>query len=470
MRLLTRTFIIVIVLFLSFVFFTSSHAQESPVVCTDQPLQQGQTLYAAQDYNGAIVAYTCALQTVPNNAAIYNRRGNAYRQLGDYATALADYNRAIEFEPDNALILNNRGWVHYQLDQLDLALADFNNALENDPQLAEAYNNRGLVYARQAQYAQALADFNQAGELGLETDWAAYNKDAISGVAQVALPSYIAQGKAAYDQKDYETAIANYKLARAIDPNNYQANYGLVDAYYNLPDYASARDAVEFMLKNWPDTYDVQFGAGLVYKQLGQYDKAITAFNKALELASDNQKLGLYVLRDRGNVYYLTGEYQKALDDFNQSLIYHPNEFYAYLWRSLAYTGLGEGEKARTNFASWQSHLNIQRQEGGDIEPGATHSVEMADDRLYEFTFVGKAGQQITITADQTGQPKADPLLVLYDTDGLPISADDDSGDDINALIADFTLPDDGTYTIAVTHAGGGSDGTIEVQLDITTP
>ena len=58
-----------------------------------------------------------------------------------------------------------------------------------------------------------------------------------------------------------------------------------------------------------------------------------------------------------------------------------------------------------------------------------------------------------------------DPLLVLLDVQGLPVLGNDDGGGQKDALIADYELPQDGVYTLMVSHANGGYEGKIRVSL-----
>ena len=46
-----------------------------------------------------------------------------------------------------------------------------------------------------------------------------------------------------------------------------------------------------------------------------------------------------------------------------------------------------------------------------------------------------------------------------------PVAGDDDSGGDLNALIEDYVIPSDGTYTLVVSHAGGNPNGALRVLL-----
>jgi hypothetical protein len=83
----------------------------------------------------------------------------------------------------------------------------------------------------------------------------------------------------------------------------------------------------------------------------------------------------------------------------------------------------------------------------GDVIEGA-----ITEERAAQFySFDGLAGDVVTIRMDRAGGT-LDPLLALTDALAREIISDDDGGDGQNALILDFVLPADGTYTIIATR------------------
>jgi hypothetical protein len=69
---------------------------------------------------------------------------------------------------------------------------------------------------------------------------------------------------------------------------------------------------------------------------------------------------------------------------------------------------------------------------------------------LHDWTFQGQAGQKITIRCAPAPGADTDPELDLLGPDGQILAEDDDGGGEYTALISDFTLPEDGTYTIRI--------------------
>jgi len=74
--------------------------------CSQKPeeyIKKGITKYNLQDYRGAIVDYTKAIELYPDYAMAYCGRGLAKYNLQDYRGAIADYTKAIELDPDYAI-------------------------------------------------------------------------------------------------------------------------------------------------------------------------------------------------------------------------------------------------------------------------------------------------------------------------------------------------------------------------------
>ena len=71
-----------------------------------------------------------------------------------------------------------------------------------------------------------------------------------------------------------------------------------------------------------------------------------------------------------------------------------------------------------------------------------------------EYTFTAKANDVVTITM-RTDDPKFDPFLILLNPNGeLLIENDDARAETDNAVIRDFEILEDGTYTIIATRRG----------------
>jgi len=93
-------------------------------------------------------------------------------------------------------------------------------------------------------------------------------------------------------------------------------------------------------------TAETYFKQGEDYRNNNQYDKALAAYTKAIEV--NPQYADAYL--DRGIVYYNLKEYDKAMADYNKVLEINPQDAYAYHNRGLVYYNLKEYDKAMADY------------------------------------------------------------------------------------------------------------------------
>lgn len=115
----------------------------------------------------------------------------------------------------------------------------------------------------------------------------------------------------------------------------------------------------------------------------------------------------------------------------------------------------------------------VSSQDGGPIQPGQTLAGVLSTTVFavdYEITL--RAGDTLTVSMTALDQT-LDPYLSLLDGSGSEIAYNDDAeptvGDfELNAQIADYPIPADGTYTIRATRflqEGGTSTGRFEITV-----
>ena len=91
---------------------------------------RGDSLMKKRDYDGAIAAFSAALDADPDNVGYLNSRGIAYSNKGDEEHALADYELCLQLRPNFASAYNNRGVIFLRRGDFDRALEEFNAAVK----------------------------------------------------------------------------------------------------------------------------------------------------------------------------------------------------------------------------------------------------------------------------------------------------------------------------------------------------
>ena len=79
---------------------------------------------------------------------------------------------------------------------------------------------------------------------------------------------------------------------------------------------------------------------------MGQFDKAMTDFNKAIALDPWNAKA--YI--NRGGIFGEMGRLDEAIKDFDEAIVLDPSFGGAFYCRGLAYSLMGNYEQASYNF------------------------------------------------------------------------------------------------------------------------
>lgn len=117
---------------------------------------EGNKLFAAKDFTGAVEKFTQAIELDPTNHVLYSNRSGAYASLKDFEHALEDASKTTELKPDWAKGWGRKGTALHGEGNLVDAVDAFEKALELDPANAQAKS--GLDAVKRAIEAEAKAD------------------------------------------------------------------------------------------------------------------------------------------------------------------------------------------------------------------------------------------------------------------------------------------------------------------------
>jgi Tfp pilus assembly protein PilF len=98
------------------------------------------------------------------------QKGIAGCEAGHFDQALKDFNAGLKLKPNDPALWDYRGMAYRCKGQNDKALQDFNKALELDPKFARAYRDRAMLYSDTGDFDKSLADLNKAKSLGYKID------------------------------------------------------------------------------------------------------------------------------------------------------------------------------------------------------------------------------------------------------------------------------------------------------------
>ncbi|MFZ3215481.1 MAG: tetratricopeptide repeat protein [Candidatus Acidiferrales bacterium] len=173
-------------------------------------------LMARKEYMEAASAYLRILDGEPTNAALLNKIGVAYQQLGDLDRSERFYKRAMRADKKFASAANNCGTVEYEKKHYGKAIRFYGKALALRGDMPTVYSNLGYAYFADKEYPEAMNSFQKA----LALDPTIFDRKGLGGtlVQQRSMPDpglfYFFVAKTYALAGDAERAAHYLKLAR----------------------------------------------------------------------------------------------------------------------------------------------------------------------------------------------------------------------------------------------------------------
>ncbi len=401
-------------------------------------------------------------------------------------------------------------WEQYWHEDYEDADDLFDELIESMPEWSEAYFSRAINHFAAEDYEDALDDIETASGL--------------AGGADAGMLSW-----RIYLYREFNRVRATIQDGQRIISENYYDTTGLNQlavAYFAAGDYSAAIETVDHLLR-----YDMTTGFNYeirrdAYEQLGMQDEshfndlmlegvlendseaAIQAFEEAIDAAGntnqvefnrlvaywnlalthffdENTRLALTALDNAeeaypqsGNIYYLRSVVQfgnvsdsEYLNNLNTGIERAPDYPDSYILRALYYEAYNNDELALLD--QWR-YLQFIRS-----HTLLWQSIDPLDGRLRFPMFRGwqhrliveaKEGDRLSISASLSniGESFADPLIAVLDIDGNPLASnDDENNSSFNAEIDRLDIPVEGQYTIIIASGTGGTDGIIEVEIEL---
>jgi tetratricopeptide (TPR) repeat protein len=199
-------------------------------------------------------------------------------------------------------------------------------AAEERAAYAKQWLEKGLQHYEKGEYDASIEDFTKA--IDLTPDFA---------------KAYINRGHALEKRGLKERARADYDKVAGMERSkkvNEWFSQGM--QYFQKKEYDKALAAYSRAIELQPDLVQAYANRGAVYNRLGKYDRAIADFDKAVALDKDNSS----VYENRGLAYFNAGQYEKAIKDYTSAITLKPNDGAAYYNRGVAYTTIKRYDKA----------------------------------------------------------------------------------------------------------------------------
>lgn len=272
----------------------------------------GDLYFRKRDYTQALASYQRAAADAPNDGNLFYGIAMSQQALGnlqgqEQAAAMA-VTKPSQYQGESQLLLAD---ALYKQRKYDEAVAAYNKALVTKPDAIEIYRLMGEIYRAQSKFPEAIEITRRAirrwpqnGELYTDISW----YYGLNGNTKEAI----------------ETAQSATKLL----PNAYMGYTNLCRAYNDAGQFPFAETACRSALRLNPDDGETHFYLGRALRELGRTADAARAADKAVEglikytQTNPDYSDGFYLL---GNAYFQDSQFEKALQAYSRSLELSPN-------------------------------------------------------------------------------------------------------------------------------------------------
>lgn len=242
--------------------------------------------------------------TEPETADEWNMEGNSLSDQGLYEDAIQAYNKAIDLDPSIAAYYRNCALALFNLGEYDESLEYVKKALDISPRYFDAWNDKGRAYQKLGRYDEAIAAFDKVIEIDALRPYGHGNKadslyylgkysDALPLVEKaIRLAPDIAyywtlKGDILRELGRYDDALVAYDEAAMMDPGNLYT-FGNKGSVYRLSGrYQDAIEMFEKQISGSPNAW-VWNEMGLALTSMGDYEKALDAYNQTLQIDPSN--------------------------------------------------------------------------------------------------------------------------------------------------------------------------------------
>jgi tetratricopeptide (TPR) repeat protein len=243
----------------------------------------------------AEAAFRDAIRALPGSGRAHYRLGRLYQRQNKSLEALAEFEAAARLHPliGAGRLLQVIGALNAAQQKFDAALQAYSTRVEIHPNDADAHRSLAYTYVRLDRRDEAFAEFAVA--LWLAPD---------------AADVYVAMSQLDVSNGEFDTAVEDARRAIERNPSSKQARYALATALTRLDRRDDAKpefDAFERLQAEETAAAARQMTVNGLRREAaarsdgGEYDRAVAALRKVLELspsaASSHLELGVALLK-----------------------------------------------------------------------------------------------------------------------------------------------------------------------------
>jgi len=271
---------------------------------------------------------------------------SVYRGQADLAAAAAAYGKVIALDPGRVAAHHSLGSIYNRMQRFADAAASLEKAVSLDPNRADAFLELGQAYEDSKDFARAAEAYEKYVALKPENPWTGYLRlgtcrlelgqpeAAVAALSEALklqprdVKTNFTLATAFTKAKNLEQAEATYKTLVGLNPEGGTTYYGrIIQMYDEAGQYDKAIDAARKIIEMNPKNELAVFNLGIMFLKLQRTDEAVQAFRDALALKPDYASAQYNI----GYSYSLAKRWKESVEGFQQYTRIAPDDPLGYL-------------------------------------------------------------------------------------------------------------------------------------------
>ena len=345
---------------------------------------QGKILKSIGRKEEALEAFERSLILEPMNAENRIEKGKLLGSLGRCREALQEFENVLQIDRSLTEAKINRGKALLTLGNYQKALDSFSKALKEDPENSEGWGGMGSCCLAMGKYYEAMKAYERALSQGTENSCT--NSCTLSGIGEIY-----------YELGDFSRSLEAFEQALKLDTENAFAWNGKGNVLCKLGKYSEALEAYENLIALDYENLPARYNRGVVLSRLKTRQKNAgeplenqfqTTFKKYLELSGKlpEDKIGAEGWKYRGLAFAELGEYEEAIKAFDRAAEYSSKDIFLPVYKGIAFLCLKRYEEAlkvlEQTEENFYATIGSEKNEGADKEKNT--------EELWNLNFNGK--------------------------------------------------------------------------------
>ena len=288
---------------------------------------KARALEGLQRYSEAVQVCDKQIAAAPRSGDAFVLRARLNLDRHNLAACLNDVDRALTFDPNWDYAHELRAIALGSRDEWAAVVKECDAYLNLNPGRPSMLRRRAIAYSNLKQFDKSKIDIDAA----IRLDPTAYN--------------YAARGDMALDEQKFDAALADANKAVELDPKLSYAYFVRGAAYGKLGKKELCEKDLTQAIALEKEPYEAQSALAYFTMQLGDLNKAVDAYTKAIELQPADPMGYTW----RADAYNKLGQYEKAIEDCNKAIELESGLGLAYEKRATAYEKLGKTSEAQAD-------------------------------------------------------------------------------------------------------------------------